>query len=87
MKLKALAAVIAATPLMVACGSSTEKAEAFKLKRSRCYFPCSPVQLPGSQNMAQETGNQVNYQAVGSGAGVRQFTLLRLLTSVPVMVL
>ena len=28
---------------------------------------------PGSR-LAQETGNQVNYQAVGSGAGVRQYT-------------
>ena len=30
--------------------------------------------IPGLQNMAQETGSQVNYQAVGSGSGVRQFT-------------
>jgi phosphate transport system substrate-binding protein len=26
------------------------------------------------QDLAEKTGNQVNYQAVGSGAGVRQFT-------------
>ena len=44
MKLKALAAVIAATPLMVACGSSTEKAEAFKLNGAGATF-LLPVQL------------------------------------------
>jgi phosphate transport system substrate-binding protein len=73
MKLKALAAVIAATPLMVACGSSTEKAEAFKLNGAGATFP-APLYNSWFQTMAQETGNQVNYQAVGSGAGVRQFT-------------
>ena len=72
MKLKALAAVIAATPLMVACGSSTEKAEAFKLNGAGATFP-APLYNSWFQNMAQETGNQVNYQAVGSGAGVRQY--------------
>ena len=30
--------------------------------------------MHGSDLFAQETGNQVNYQAVGSGAGVRQYT-------------
>tara|TARA_B100001559_G_scaffold321089_1_gene336165 strand:+ start:743 stop:1729 length:987 start_codon:yes stop_codon:yes gene_type:complete len=72
MKLKALAAVIAATPLMVACGSSTEKAETFKLNGAGATFPSS---LYNSWLMAfsRETGNQINYQAVGSGAGVRQF--------------
>tara|TARA_B100001758_G_scaffold164221_1_gene141687 strand:- start:2194 stop:3177 length:984 start_codon:yes stop_codon:yes gene_type:complete len=73
MKLKALAAVIAATPLMVACGSSTEKAEAFKLNGAGATFPAS-LYNNWFQSMAKETGNQVNYQAVGSGAGVRQFT-------------
>ena len=33
-----------------------------------------PCIIPGSKTMAKETGNQVNYQAVGSGAGVRQYT-------------
>ena len=32
-----------------------------------------PCILPGFKTMAQETGNRVNYQAVGSGSGVRQF--------------
>ena len=72
MKLKALAAVIAATPLMVACGSSTEKAETFKLNGAGATFP-APLYTSWFQTMAQETGNRVNYQAVGSGAGVRQY--------------
>ena len=73
MKLKALAAVIAATPLMVACGSSTEKAETFTLNGAGATFP-APLYTSWLSSFAKETGNQVNYQAVGSGAGVRQFT-------------
>ena len=69
MKLKALAAVVAATPLMVACGSAEKTS--FTLNRST--FP-APLYNSWFQTMAQETGNQVNYQAVGSGAGVRQYT-------------
>ena len=71
MKLKALAAVAAATPLMVACGSAEKTS--FKLNGAGATFP-APLYNSWFQNMAQETGNQVNYQAVGSGAGVRQFT-------------
>ena len=71
MKLKALAAVVAATPLMVAC-SSAEKTS-FTLNGAGATFP-APLYNSWFQTMAQETGNQVNYQAVGSGAGVRQFT-------------
>ena len=71
MKLKALAAVVAATPLMVACGSAEKTS--FKLNGAGATFP-APLYNTWFQNMAQETGNQVNYQAVGSGSGVRQFT-------------
>ena len=71
MKLKALAAVAAATPLMVACGSAEKTS--FTLNGAGATFP-APLYNSWFQNMAQETGNQVNYQAVGSGAGVRQFT-------------
>ena len=75
MKLKALAAVVAATPLMVACGSNqtAEVKEPFKLNGAGATFP-APLYNSWFQTMAQETGNQVNYQAVGSGAGVRQYT-------------
>ena len=71
MKLKALAAVIAATPLMVACGSAEKTS--FTLNGAGATFP-APLYNSWFQTMAKETGNQVNYQAVGSGAGVRQFT-------------
>ena len=80
MKLKALAAVAAATPLMVACGSSVEKAETFKLNAAGATFP-APLYNSWFQNFNKETGNQVNYQAVGSGAGVRQYTACLLYTS------
>ena len=73
MKLKAIAAVVAATPLIVACGSSTEKAQTFTLNGAGASFP-APLYNAWLGSFARETGNQVNYQAVGSGAGVRQFT-------------
>jgi len=74
MKLKAIAAVIAATPLMVACGSNqtAEVKEPFKLNGAGATFP-APLYNSWLQDLAKATGNQVNYQAVGSGAGVRQF--------------
>ena len=71
MKLKALAAVAAATPLMVACGSAEKTS--FTLNGAGATFP-APLYNSWFQTMAQETGNRVNYQAVGSGAGVRQYT-------------
>ena len=70
MKLKALAAVAAATPLMVACGSAEKTS--FTLNGAGATFP-APLYNSWLQEFAKETGNKVNYQAVGSGAGVRQF--------------
>jgi phosphate transport system substrate-binding protein len=74
MKLKALAAVIAATPLMVACGSNqtAEVKEPFKLNGAGATFP-APLYNSWFVDFAKKTGNKVNYQAVGSGAGVRQY--------------
>ena len=74
MKLKALAAVVAATPLMVACGSNqtAEVKEPFKLNGAGATFP-APLYNSWFQDFAKKTGNQVNYQAVGSGSGVRQY--------------
>ena len=72
MKMKAIAAVVATTPLIVACGSSTDKVEAFKLNAAGATFP-APLYNAWFQSFNKETGNQVNYQAVGSGAGVRQY--------------
>ena len=75
MKLKAIAAVAAATPLMVACGSNqtAEVKETFKLSGAGASFPAA-IYTAWLSDFAKETGNQVNYQAVGSGAGVRQYT-------------
>ena len=73
MNFKVIAAVAVATPLMVACASSTEKAETFTLNGAGATFP-APLYNSWFQNMAKETGNRVNYQAIGSGAGVRQYT-------------
>ena len=70
MKLKALATIAAATPLMVACGSG--ESTTFRLDAAGATFP-APLYQAWFQTMAGETGNQVNYQAVGSGAGVRQY--------------
>ena len=50
---------------------------AFKLNGAGATFP-APLYNSWFQNMAQETGNQVNYQAVGSGAGVRQLSLIHI---------
>jgi phosphate transport system substrate-binding protein len=72
MKLKAIAAAALAAPLVVACGS-TEKAETFTLNGAGATFP-APYYNAVLADFAKSTGNQVNYQAVGSGAGVRQFT-------------
>ena len=72
MKLKAIAAALVAAPLVVACGS-TEKAETFSLNGAGATFP-APLYTSWFQAFNEETGHEVNYQAVGSGAGVRQFT-------------
>ena len=72
MKLKAIAAALLAAPLVVACGS-TETAEKFTLNGAGATFP-APLYNAWFTSFAEETGNKVNYQAVGSGAGVRQFT-------------
>ena len=70
MKFKALAAVIAATPLMVACGSSDNTT--FKLNGAGATFP-APLYTRWFSDYNRQTGNKINYQAVGSGAGVRQY--------------
>ena len=70
MKLKSIAAIAAATPLMVACGSAEQTT--FKLDGAGATFP-APLYTAWFQSFNQDTGNQVNYQAVGSGSGVRQF--------------
>ena len=69
MKLKAIATIAAVTPLMVACGGTSTT---FRLDAAGATFP-APLYTSWFQSFNQDTGNQVNYQAVGSGAGVRQY--------------
>ena len=71
MKLKEFFIATLTAPVLIACGAE-EKKDTFKLNGAGATFP-APLYNSWFQTMAQETGNQVNYQAVGSGAGVRQF--------------
>ena len=47
-------------------------AQADSLNAAGASFP-APIYQKWFQDYATKTGNQVNYQAVGSGAGVRQY--------------
>ncbi len=73
MKLKAIAAAALAAPLVVACGSTEQAKQPFSLNGAGATFP-APLYNSWLGAFHEETGNKVNYQAVGSGAGVRQFT-------------
>ena len=73
MKLKAIATALVAAPLVVACGSTEQAKKPFKLNGAGATFP-APLYNAWFASFAKETGNKVNYQAVGSGAGVRQYT-------------
>ena len=72
MKLKAIAAAALAAPLVVACGSTESAKAPYKLNGAGATFP-APYYNAVLGDLAASTGNKVNYQAVGSGAGVRQF--------------
>ena len=58
------------------------------LNAAGASFP-APIYQKWFQDYAAKTGNQVNYQAVGSGAGVRQYkagtpTLVHLIRQFPI---
>ena len=72
MKLKEFFIATLTAPVLIACGAE-EKKNTFKLNAAGATFP-APLYNSWFQSFNKETGNQVNYQAVGSGAGVRQFT-------------
>ena len=72
MKLKAIAAAALAAPLVVACGSTESAKAPYKLNGAGATFP-APYYNAVLGSLHEATGNKVNYQAVGSGAGVRQF--------------
>jgi phosphate transport system substrate-binding protein len=71
MKLKAIAFGLAGSSLLLtACTSEPEKN--VNINGAGATFP-APLYTSWFSDYAKETGNQVNYQAVGSGAGVRQY--------------
>jgi phosphate transport system substrate-binding protein len=72
MKIKAIAAAALAAPLVVACGSTESAKAPYTLNGAGATFP-APYYNAVLGDLASNTGNKVNYQAVGSGAGVRQF--------------
>ena len=72
MKLKEFFIATLTAPVLIACGAE-EKKDTFKLNAAGATFP-APLYNSWFQSFNKDTGNQVNYQAVGSGAGVRQFT-------------
>ena len=71
--MKAIAAAALAAPLVVACGSTESAKAPYKLNGAGATFP-APYYNAVLADLNKSTGNRVNYQAVGSGAGVRQFT-------------
>ena len=73
MKLKEFFIATLTAPVLIACGAE-EKKDTFKLNGAGATFP-APLYNSWFVSFAKETGNKVNYQAVGSGAGVRQYTV------------
>jgi phosphate transport system substrate-binding protein len=74
-KVLATLAAVAAGGTLVACGSAPESASTFTpqtLTAAGATFP-APLYQRWFQDYAAK-GHRVSYQAVGSGAGVRQFT-------------
>ena len=70
MKLKAIASAVVAVPLLVSCGGGSDNI--VRLNGAGATFPAALYQAWFTR-YSQATGNRVNYQAVGSGAGVRQY--------------
>jgi len=67
----ATGAAVAVSLLASACGGGGTKSLP-TISGAGASFPAAAYQR-WAQDYAAETGNQVNYQSVGSGAGVRQF--------------
>jgi phosphate transport system substrate-binding protein len=70
--LLATGAVVATALLASACGGGGGTNKLPTISGAGATFPAAAYQR-WAQDYAAETGNQVNYQSVGSGAGVRQF--------------
>ena len=67
---KAFLAAALVAPILASCGGP--KKDIFKISGAGATFP-APLYQAWFGRFSSKTGNQVNYQAVGSGAGVRQF--------------
>ena len=70
MKLRNIVGAGLITALLASCGSSPKSN--FTLNGAGATFP-APLYNAMLASFSEATGNKVNYQAVGSGAGVRQF--------------
>jgi phosphate transport system substrate-binding protein len=70
--LLAISAAVSAGLLLSACGGGGGGKKLPTISGAGASFPAAAYQR-WAQDYASETGNQVNYQSVGSGAGVRQF--------------
>ena len=70
MKLKAIASAVVAVPLLVSCGGKSDNG--VRLNGAGATFPAALYQAWFAR-YSQKTGNRINYQPVGSGAGVRQY--------------
>jgi phosphate transport system substrate-binding protein len=64
--------VVSLSLLATACGGGGGNVSLPTINGAGASFPSAAYQR-WAQDYAGETGNQVNYQSVGSGAGVRQF--------------
>ena len=67
--MKKFLTVLATIPFLASCGGNSSSVG---LTASGATFP-APFYTRIFSNYSKESGNRVNYQAVGSGAGVRQF--------------
>ncbi len=68
--MKRLIGLTALSATLVACGGASS--DTFRISGSGATFP-APFYTRTFSDFSKDTGNRVNYQATGSGSGVRQF--------------
>ena len=68
--MKRIIGLTALSATLVACGAPSS--DTFRISGSGATFP-APFYTRTFSDFNKDTGNQVNYQATGSGSGVRQF--------------
>lgn len=67
-----LTATISLASMLVGCSTSNSNTSAISLNGAGATFP-NPIYQRWFADFSTKTGNRVNYQSVGSGAGVKQF--------------